>query len=185
MAKHLYLDWTAYRARLYVALWLGLFALVVQGFFPSTSFAKQAPKTAFLGVEFINDNEMYEPTTDAERGRVKAIEKIFKTKLEASGQYIFVPVPEEMKTRIKAGQSIGDCGGCEIDYGNELGVERIAWITVQKVSNLILNMNVYMADVATKQMTFVRSVDIRGNTDESWAIAIKWLIRNYMIPSAS
>ena len=37
-----------------------------------------------------------------------------------------------------------------------------------KVSNLILNMNVYLADVASQKMAFVHSVDIRGNTDESW-----------------
>lgn len=56
---------------------------------------------------------------------------------------------------------------------------------MQKVSNLILNMNVYMADVATSKMTFVRSVDIRGNTDASWSIGINWLVKNYMLPSTS
>ncbi len=56
---------------------------------------------------------------------------------------------------------------------------------MQKVSNLILNMNVYMADVATSKMTFVRSVDIRGNTDESWSVGMNWLIKNYVPPSTS
>jgi hypothetical protein len=38
---------------------------------------------------------------------------------------------------------------------------------VQKVSDLILNLNVYMTDVAARKLAFVHSVDIRGNTDES------------------
>jgi hypothetical protein len=38
---------------------------------------------------------------------------------------------------------------------------------VQKVSNLILNINVYMENAASGKMEFARSVDIRGNTDES------------------
>jgi len=49
-----------------------------------------------------------------------------------------------------------------------VGADWPAWGTVQKVSNLILNINVYMEDVATGNLEFVKSVDIRGNTDESW-----------------
>ena len=68
-----------------------------------------------------------------------------------------------------------------MEFGKELGAELIAWITVQKVSNLILNMNVYMADVATEKMTFVRSADIRGNTDESWTRSLNYLLKNYLL----
>lgn len=136
---------------------------------------------AFLGVRFINDNEALEPTTDAERARLDKIEQIFKTQLEDSGRYRFVAVPAAIEARIAAGQPIGACGGCEVEFGKQLGVELIAWISVQKVSNLILNMNVYMADVATEKMTFVRSVDIRGNTDESWARSLNYLLRNYLL----
>lgn len=136
---------------------------------------------AFLGVQFINDNEALEPTTDAERARLKKIEQIFKARLEKSGRYRFVAVPPAIEARIAAGQPIGGCGGCEIEFGKELGTELIAWMTVQKVSNLILNMNVYMADVATEKMTFVRSVDIRGNTDESWTRSLNYLLKNYLL----
>ena len=52
---------------------------------------------------------------------------------------------------------------------------------VQKVSDLILNINVYMADVATGKLTFVHSVDIRGNTDKSWTRGIAYLVENYLL----
>ena len=42
-------------------------------------------------------------------------------------------------------------------------------------------MNVYMADVQAKKILFVRSVDIRGNTDESWTRSIRYLIKNYLL----
>ena len=42
----------------------------------------------------------------------------------------------------------------------------VGW--VQKVSNLILNVNVVIRDVSTREQVFASSVDIRGNTDESW-----------------
>lgn len=143
--------------------------------------AADARSVAFLGVHLQNDNKAYEPTSDAERGRMIKVEELFRSSLEASGRFTFVAVPPEVRAKIAAGQTIGECGGCEIDYGKLLGGEVIAWINIQKVSNLILNMNVYMADVATQKMTFVRSVDIRGNTDESWTKSINYLVKNYLL----
>jgi hypothetical protein len=140
---------------------------------------------AFLNVEFLNDNAMYEPTNDQERARLKALETNLKDLLTRTGRYTFVDVPDAMRDTIAKGQSPGECGGCEIDYGETLEADQVAWIRVQKVSNLILNMNVYMADVASRKMVFAQSVDIRGNTDETWAHSMRWLVKNYLAPPAS
>ena len=61
---------------------------------------------------------------------------------------------------------------------------------VQKVSNLILNINVYLRDVHTGRLVTAASADMRGNTDESWSRATRYLIRerllapNYGAPAA-
>ena len=78
---------------------------------------------------------------------------------------------------------MGRCAGCEIQYGKEIGVSQVAWIEVQKVSELILNINVYIASVDAGQLRFVKSVDLRGNTDESWQHSIKFLVKSYILPS--
>ena len=141
-----------------------------------------APKTvAFLGVQFLNDNATLEPTTAAERARIAALGKTFQAMLEASGRFTFVPVSAEAKAKIAKGPTVGSCGGCEYTYGKQLGGQWVAWLVVQKVSNLILNINVYMGDVATQKLTFVHSVDIRGNTDESWSHGIRYLVKNYLL----
>lgn len=149
----------------------------------SPALAATKTTVALLGTHLQNDNEMYEPTTDAERARLAKVADAFKTDLESSGHFDVKPVPETMAVEIAAGQTLGECGGCELDYGARLGVDQVAWINVQKVSNLILNLNVYMADVKEKKMTFVRSVDIRGNTDESWTRSLAYLVRNYLLPA--
>ena len=136
---------------------------------------------ALLGVQFLNDHEDLEPTTEAERARLASIEALFKSELEASGRYRFAPIPADAAAKIAAGPEIGNCGGCEFDYGKQLGADYVAWIVVQKVSDLILNINVYMADVATRKLTFVHSVDIRGNTDESWTRGLTYLVKNYLL----
>jgi hypothetical protein len=57
----------------------------------------------------------------------------------------------------------------------------VAWGTVQKVSNLILNINLYTEDVRREKLIFGKSVDIRGNTDESWRRGLDYMLRNYLL----
>ena len=54
---------------------------------------------------------------------------------------------------------------------------------VQKVSNLILNINLVARDVATGRIIGAGSVDIRGNTDESWSRGLTYLLRDRLHPS--
>jgi hypothetical protein len=138
-------------------------------------------KIVFLGVKFQNDHESQEPTSDAERGRMQAIEEIFRSKLESTGEFRFIPASADIQSKINEGQSIGDCGGCEIDYGTRSGADVSAWIVVQKVSNLILNINLYMVDVPQRKIMLTQSVDIRGNTDQSWTRGMNYLIKNHIL----
>jgi hypothetical protein len=136
---------------------------------------------ALLNVHFLNDHADLEPTTNAERVRLALIESLFKAKLEASGRYKFVSIPTDAAAKMAAGPEIGACGGCQFDYGKQLGADYAAWMVVQKVSDLILNINVYMVDVAAGKLACVHSVDIRGNTDESWTRGVTYLVKNYLL----
>ena len=54
-----------------------------------------------------------------------------------------------VKCQPTAGPEIGACGGCVFENGKQIGADYAAWIVVQKVSDLILNLNVVnMADIA-------------------------------------
>jgi hypothetical protein len=142
------------------------------------------PKSvALLSVQFLNSHEDLEPTKPAEQARLALVGSLFKAKLEGSGRYKFVSIPPDVAAKIGAGPEIGACGGCEFAYGKALGADTAAWIVVQKVSDLLLNINVYMGDVAARKMTFVHSVDIRGNTDESWSHGVTYLVKNYLLPA--
>jgi Protein of unknown function (DUF2380) len=146
--------------------------------------AAEPVKVALLGLEFKNDNEGLDPTSDAEKARQEKTKDVFKSLLEGSGRYTFVAVTDDVKKKMEAGQLVGTCGGCELQYGRDLGVDVVAWIEVQKVSNLILNMNVYMAGVADPKYNYLHSVDIRGNTDETWSRSMTYLIKNYFLAPA-
>jgi hypothetical protein len=100
--------------------------------------------------------------------------------LEGRGMYrVLDHTPaEQLIERLKASHELRACNGCEIDIGKALGAERIALCWVQKVSNLILNINVEVRSVATGETLYVKSVDIRGNTDETWLRGVRRLVEN-------
>lgn len=43
---------------------------------------------------------------------------------------------------------------------------------------LILNLNIEIKDVATGQLVYNKSVDLRGNTDESWLRGIRYMVNS-------
>ena len=71
------------------------------------------------------------------------------------------PLAEEVERLYLRG-----CNGCELKLARRLGAQfaGIGW--VQKVSNLILNINLQVRDVTSGRLTHAGTVDIRGNTDE-------------------
>ena len=144
-------------------------------------FAANSPSLAFLGVHFQNDNESLEPTSDGERARLVRTGEEFTQQLSASGRFKIVPTSDAVQAKIASGQAVGECGGCEIDYGRALGTDFVAWIRIQKVSNLILNMNVFIADVKSGRTVLTKSVDLRGNTDDSWSRSLKYLVKNSVL----
>lgn len=136
---------------------------------------------AFLHVEFLNNNAEYEPTSVAEVERMEKLTQEIKALLSESGRYKFVPVPDSFQKKIAEGQALGKCAGCEFAYGRQLGAEQVAWIRVQKVSNLISNINLYVSDVQAKRLIFGKSADMRGNTDQTWLRSLRWIVKNYLL----
>ena len=141
--------------------------------------AKPVPSIAFFGFALINTS--LEATTQDEERRLRLLDDLLRAKLDASGRFRIVPVPPELQKVIAAGPEIRNCNGCERDYAKRVGADWAAWGTVQKVSNLILNINVYMEDAQSGTIDFVKSVDIRGNTDESWRHGLDYMIRHKLL----
>jgi Protein of unknown function (DUF2380) len=79
------------------------------------------------------------------------------------------------------GSNLQACGGCDVQYAQQVGADLAVTGVVQKVSNLILNMNVYLRDAHTGNLVTSMSADFRGNTDESWSRAAAYLLRNRLL----
>ena len=123
-------------------------------------------------------------TQPAETARLKIISNQLRQLLAKSGRYQILDTTE-IKKEIEAAGNLHGCNGCEADLARRLGAKLAIIGQVQKVSNLILNINIYIRDVETGKMLQVMSADIRGNTDDSWRHGVRWLVRNRILSKKS
>ncbi|MDP9137257.1 MAG: DUF3280 domain-containing protein [Pseudomonadota bacterium] len=68
--------------------------------------------------------------------------------------------------------------GCMEKLADRVGADLAVTGLVHKVSNLILNMTIYLHDVKTAKILALMTVDIRSNTDQSWTRGLNWLTKN-------
>jgi hypothetical protein len=124
------------------------------------------------------DGEM-KGTSLEEKARLAKLAPALREKLAASNRYIVVDATPVLE-RAHA-QNLQACGGCDATLAQEAGADVALTGTVQKVSNLILNLNIYLRDAGDDRLLQAMSADFRGNTDESWSRALDWLIRNRLL----
>ena len=143
--------------------------------------ASEPPKLAVFDFEMIDTSlpgQFYGPQA-AEHDRLMRVGEQLRKELGESGKFQIVDIAP---VNAAAHQSnLQACGGCDVKLARELNADLDITGTVQKVSNLILNINVYLADVGARKLVFARSVDIRGNTDESWSRGMTYLLKNYLL----
>jgi hypothetical protein len=118
-----------------------------------------------------------------EQERLARTSDHLRRRLAESERFVVVDVaPVAAEARASNLQA---CGGCDVRLARKLGAELAITGTVQKVSNLILNMNIYLRDAETGRLLQEMSADFRGNTDESWDRALAWLLRNRLLAGAA
>jgi hypothetical protein len=70
------------------------------------------------------------------------------------------------------------CEDCARQVGQQLDTDYAITGWVQKVSELILNFNIEVHDVRRGRVVLSKSVDLRGNNDDSWQRAVRFLVRD-------
>src|SRR3984893_9815509 len=124
---------------------LGIFLAIMAGSGANAGpDGQKVPRVAFLGFEFINTS--LEATARVEVERIRLLDDVLRQKLTASSRFEIVDIPPDTIKKIASGPTISNCNGCQRRFAQMVGANWAAWGTVQKVSNLILNINVYMED---------------------------------------
>lgn len=152
----------------------------VNGWQPA--WGKEAPRVAVFDFELIDtslEGEISGQRAD-EQQRLVLISNLLRQKLSESGRYVVLDQRAAAEQVADAGFLHG-CNGCEATIAQDLGADLAIIGTVQKVSNLILNINIYVSDASSGERLRAMSADIRGNTDQSWSRGLSYLVRNRLL----
>ena len=153
-------------------------ALILLGAMPARA---DPPKLAIFDFELLDtslEGEMRGPEAD-ERDRLISISDLVRRQLTESGKFQLLDV-----SPVKAaadGSNLQACGGCDVQYAQRIGADLVITGVMRKISTLILNLTIFVRDVHTGQLITAMNADFRGNTDESWARATSYLIRNRLL----
>jgi hypothetical protein len=120
-----------------------------------------------------------EPSRE-ERDRLIRLSDQLRALLKDSGRYEVVST-DPVRDDVARGADLRSCNGCAEEYAKKLGADAAITGEVQKVSNLILNINVYVKDLRSDKPEQAYSVDLRGNTDETFDRGIRYLVKNQLL----
>ena len=164
---------------------LALVAVVLAAASPAIAAQDEATKlTKVVVFPFELVDTSHEGEIDGARAdqdaRLAKLTTDLKAQLAASGRYEIVELTpvEEKYARLAP---MRGCNGCDIDLAKELGATQGMVGIVQKVSNLILDVAIYVRDVETGRVVQVAKTSIRGNTDESWQRGLRFLVEKRIL----
>ncbi len=131
---------------------------------------------AFFGVAFLDTS-----TEGAVKGaRVDEAERVELVRGFIAEQFAergvtlvdLAPAQEELDRTLNPAR----CNGCELRMAQRLGADYAIVSEVQKVSNLILSLNIQVRDPETGRNLRASSVEIRGNNDDSWLRGMRYIL---------
>jgi hypothetical protein len=163
--------------RAFAAIAIGLLAARAA----SAADATPVPSLTVLGFELIEEHPNPALAADQAR-RIAALDRQLREGLAEAGLYRLVDetsmraVVDELKTKH---EYLYRCVECAQVVGLAAQTDLVLMGWVQKVSELILNINIELHSVAGDRVVLAKSVDLRGNTDESWRRGLRFMLRDW------
>ena len=139
------------------------------------------PKLAVFDFELLDTSlqgQMNGPRRDEHERLMRAGEQLRK-ELAESGKFQLLDIlPVNAAAHASNLQA---CGGCDVHFAQQLGADLYITGVVQKVSELILIMSIYVRDAHTGHLVSAMNAHLRGNSDESWSRAMTFLLHNRLL----
>lgn len=152
------------------------------GLVPALALAQPAPEPiAVIGFELVDDHP--DPArTPALEQRLAALTVQLSQGLAERGLYRVVDTAPARALIDRARETnafVYRCNGCFGEAARTLGTRLVVVGWVQRVSELILNINVSVRDARSDTEVLAKSVDLRGNNDESFRRGMAFMLRDW------
>lgn len=116
--------------------------------------------------------------------RLKLVADELKELFRKDGGYEVVDLgPFEQD--VEKAMPFSKCDGCDRDIAAKAGADLAVTGFVDKLSDALISLQLFVRDVKSGEMKKTMSAEIRGNTDELWLHGVRWLWRNRISPQGT
>ena len=139
------------------------------------------PSIAVAGFELIEEHPNPAQAANLKR-RLAAAEQQLRQGLTERGLYRVADAgaTQQVVDRLKTQHEyLYRCPDCPQTIGQAAKTDLVVMGWVQKVSELILNINVEVHDPKANRVVLAKSVDLRGDNDESWNRGLRFMLRDW------
>jgi hypothetical protein len=148
----------------------------------SSAFAN--PKVAIFPFEIRDaamEGDPFAVPQEADLARLKLVADELKSLMVASGRFDVVDL-SSYKDEIEKASPFYKCDGCEVDIAKESGADLAVTGFVDKVTDALMSLQIFVRNAGTGKMEKTMSAEIRGNTDDLWLHGIRYLWKNRFEP---
>lgn len=152
--------------------------------FVSVSPAVAAQKTIILPFDMRDaqqDGEFVPQFQEEDLRRLKVVADELKALMTKDGRYEVLDLAA-VSADVEKAFPFSKCDGCDKEIGDKIGADLAVTGFVDKLSDALISLQLFVRDVKSGEMKKTMSAEIRGNTDELWLHGIRWLWRNRFSP---
>jgi len=135
-------------------------------------------KAAVFDVEVVESQ--LEAPTGIPPERLKKASVLLRDLLAKSGAVIVLdtaPAAAEIEKNLP----LRTCNDCDLGIAKKLGADIEVSTVIQQTSPVLLSFSASIRDVKTGKVLSTGVVDVRGNSDETWAHGVKFLVKERLL----
>jgi len=157
-----------------------LAAIVAILLLPGPSEAQEAPRrVAVFDVEFWDTSGEGEQPEQA--ARLAMLGALLRDRLADRSDYAMVDLAP-VRPEIEASLPLFLCGGCQLEIARKAGAGYALNVIVRKMSTLVQEIALIVADVERDEVVAFHAVSIRNNSDDAWRQGLLYIL-NHRLPA--
>lgn len=118
--------------------------------------------------------------TAVETARLERMTALARDVLSKSGLFELVDTRASKNVMVTE-HWLRKCNGCDSDVARALGADMSFVGFYRKISIMEQSLEIRIRDARTGELVHVSQTDLRGETDESWSRALKFLLRYELV----
>jgi len=130
------------------------------------------------------DAELWDTSGEGEKpeqaARLAMLDELLRQRLTAAEGYAPVDLAP-FRAEIEQRKPLFRCGACQLDIARRAGARYALNVIVRKMSTLVQEMALLLADLDKDEIVAFHSVSIRNNSDEAWRRGLTYILDHRLL----